>query len=399
MTPRRASLRVAHQAACPNATKTALESAGRGSGCRCQPSYYTFHRDRDGRPSKGPRVRDRQTAERDLRKLQVEIDEGRLGLRRVSEKTFAEWAAEYLEIIGSHGRKDSTVRAYGPTIRYCTEAFGSTPIAEVGNPELRRLVEAVRENGGSDATVSKHLRHVGAIFTAAVDDGLIETNPVPRFKKSLRLRVLGGVPPFTDDELAKLWAKMQALEVEPAYVMACKLAVTTGARIGELAALNLDDVDLLTGRIEIRHHYDRATGTLTLPKDNEARTVFLVPAARALLERWIAEHGRRPADAPLLVAPRSGGRINTQYLAKVVKNAMTKASIPTVGESGRARKPLHSFRASFDRICREQGRDPQWVQEVLGHSDPRLTLQVYGKWSEAGMHAEAEKAEAASFPV
>ena len=64
MTPRTASLRVAHQGTCPNATKTALTSAGRASGCKCAPSFYTFHRNRDGKPEKGSRIKSRQVADR-----------------------------------------------------------------------------------------------------------------------------------------------------------------------------------------------------------------------------------------------------------------------------------------------------------------------------------------------
>jgi len=42
MTPRKASLRVAHQRTCPLAMATTLESAAKGSGCKCQPSYYVI---------------------------------------------------------------------------------------------------------------------------------------------------------------------------------------------------------------------------------------------------------------------------------------------------------------------------------------------------------------------
>jgi hypothetical protein len=49
------SVRVAHSKKCANASKTSLNSVGRGSGCTCQPSYYTFHR-RDITLGGGPGV-------------------------------------------------------------------------------------------------------------------------------------------------------------------------------------------------------------------------------------------------------------------------------------------------------------------------------------------------------
>jgi integrase len=401
MTPRKASLRVAHQAGCKHATKTSLDSL-KGCTCKPGPSYYTHQRGTDGKAIKGPRVKDRQVAERSLRKMQVGIDEGRTGQAKRTEKAFRAWADEYLAIIEAHGRKASTVRAYAPTINYANDEFGDSPLTEIGNPELRRVVQAIRENGGTDATVSKHLRHLGAIFQAALDDDLCDSNPIPKFKKSLRLKVTGGVASFTDDELARLWSAMEREKVDAVYIAITKAAVTTGARQGELIGANLDDLDLLNGRLEIRHHYDRESGALTLPKDGEARTLYLIPPAQVVLEDWIA---KRPGSAegtdPIFPAPRSHGRLNGQYLTRVVADAMEKAkpAIPSVGENSRPRKPFHALRASYDRLMLERGRHPQWVQAQLGHSSAELTLNTYGAWSAEAQAAEAAKVETAGFPV
>src|SRR5947207_3290035 len=101
MTPRKASLRVAHQGSCANATKNALSSVGRGSGCTCDPSYYTFYRGRDGRAVKGPRVKDRRVGDRLLNKVQVAIDEGHAGIAVPKRLTFREWADEFEEQVSN----------------------------------------------------------------------------------------------------------------------------------------------------------------------------------------------------------------------------------------------------------------------------------------------------------
>ena len=145
-TTRSASLRVAHARSCPNASRSALDSAGDGSGCTCQPSYYTHHRDVSGHPLKGPRVRDRQTAERALRKLAVAIDEGRVGVGRPdTTTTFRQWADGYEAILEGNGRRASTIRAYRPTLKYGRDVIGSLPLRAIGNDELRRFVRALRE--------------------------------------------------------------------------------------------------------------------------------------------------------------------------------------------------------------------------------------------------------------
>jgi integrase len=402
-TTRSATLRVAHTRSCPNANKTALDSAGVRSGCTCTPSYYTSHRDGTGKAIKGPRVRDRRTADRALRKLLVQIDEGRTDLSRPKSATFAEWADKYLEILEENGRRNSTVRAYEPTVGYANAVFGSVALRQIGNDELRRFVQKIRANKSGDATCSKHLRHLSAILSAAIAETpkLLDANPVPGFKKNLRLRVPGGVEAYTDLELARLWASMKRLDVPEVYVAMSKLMTCTGLRVGECVALSHEDVDLLDGRLEVRHHYDRDSGALTLPKDGEARAVHLIGPARQILEGWIASQGVQDGAAPLFPAPRARGRVNGQYLARVVDDALGKATppVPRIGENGRKRKPLHSLRASFARLMLEQGRSPMWVESELGHSSLDLTVLTYGQWSEEAKLAEAAKVEAPGFPV
>ncbi len=394
---RTASLRVAHQRVCPNATRTSLDSL---DGCRCKPAYYTLHRDRVGRPVKGARVRDRQVADRALRKLLVELDEGRVGLvtRKRASMTFNVWTDTYLDNLDrDKGNKGSTLRAYQSTLGYARPVIGELELDEIGQPELRLILRSIRgrERGGSDATV--HLRHLRAILNAAVDEGHLASNPLGRkFIKDLRLRIPRGDEPYTDVELAKLWAKLEALKRAPVYLYAAKAAVVTGARLGELIALDWDDLDLGSRTLRIRRHWDRVDG-MTLPKDGEPRTLNLILPAVTLFEEWIALVGVQPGDSPVFPAPRSRDRLNGQFVSRRIDDARKQAGISDVGEGGRRRKPFHAFRASYTRLCREQGLDPQWVQLQLGHSDPDLTLNVYGRWSGAAMQAEADRAIA--FPV
>ena len=396
---RSASLRVAHARACVNATKTTIESL---RACTCTPSYYTVHRDVSGRPVKGARVKDRRVAERSLRKLLVAIDEGRVGVGRKARDTwtFRAWADAYLEILArDRGVKGSTIRAYKGTLFYALDSFGALELSTIGATEIRGFVRAIRDADASDATLHKHLRHLGAIFRAAEEDGHIDRNPLTRkFVRDLRLRVPKGDEPYTDLELARLWAQMAKEKLEPVYVMVCKVAVATGARRGELIAASWDDVDLTNHVLHLRHHYDAVDGLVT-PKDREARTINLIPPAVALLEAWTAAQGVRPGGSPLFTAPRSGGRLNGRYLTKLVAKAIDDAMLPMVGEGGRTRKPFHAFRSTFARICLERGRQLQWVQAQLGHSDLNLTIGVYGAWSASAMRDEADALETEGLPV
>jgi hypothetical protein len=126
------SIRVAHQRGCANETRTALDSAGRSSGCSCRPSYYTFYRDKLGRPTKGKRVRDRRAAERSATALQADVNAKRLGLNRTEDVTFSEWVDRWiggLERAGGDERKEtrSATTAGWPSTRRRRSARRTSP--------------------------------------------------------------------------------------------------------------------------------------------------------------------------------------------------------------------------------------------------------------------------------
>jgi integrase len=389
MTPRTASLRVAHQRKCAHASQTSLESL---RGCTCDKgkrAYYVSWRDRSGATRKSPRIRDRREAEKLFRAKQVELDQGRAGTAPARTIAFPDWVDEYQEILASRpGIKRETCRSYAKTLTIAREAIGYVDVRDVGNPELRRFHAATAHT--SQANQIKHLSQLGACLSAAVEEGYADRNPVGAFRKSLRLRAPSGTAPFTDGELERLFAAMQ--DDQTVYRMIVRAAVATGARIGELVALDWQDVNLTAGTIRIRHTYNPVDG-LTAPKDRESRTVYLIPEAEQVFGEWLGELGDAPEAGLVFPAPRSGAYIDVHYLRRIVQDAMAAAGIPQIdSQTGRPRKPLHGLRATFTRRMLEVGRHPQWVEAQLGHSSLQLTIGVYGAWTAEAMRAEASKA-------
>lgn len=389
MTPRTASLRVAHQRKCANASRTAPESV---KGCTCDPgkrAYYVTWRDRSGATRKSPRVRDRREAEKFLRAQQVKIDQGRIGTEPDRNQDFPDWADAYIEILEQRpGVKSETVRAYRKTLKIAKDAIGYVPVRHIGNPELRRFHEKVAHT--AEATQLKNLAQLGACLTAAVDEGLADKNPVGPFRKSLRLHAASGTPPFTDGELERLYGALR--DEEPVYLALVKVMVATGLRVGEAIALDWSAIDLGANKLRVMHTYNWADG-LTLPKDREQRTVYLTGEAEQVFADWLEVAGAHEAGI-VFPAPRSRTYVSATYLGAVVRAAIATAGIPKLdAASGRPRKPLHSLRATFTRRMLEGGKSPLFVQRQLGHANLELTANVYGQWSEEAMLAEAQRGE------
>jgi integrase len=390
MTPRTASLRVAHQGTCPNATKTALTSVGRGSGCKCEPSFYTFHRNRDGKPEKGSRIKSRQVADRALRKLQVEIDERRVGQTRRKELTFGEWADEFDRHtearVKSGDLKRRTLTGYRESIALGRLSFGDVSLQEIGPSELRDLYG--RLEGQKPASRLRHLRQLGACFSAAVDDSHLTVNPVSAFTKKLKLRApKRGKAPFEDRELERMWSAYKPYE--PVYGYSARFSAESGARLGEIVALDWHNVDLSNSRVYIEHTWDDEVG-LVAPKDREPRYVYLTKEAGAVLEEWVGRVGAHE-DGPVFPNPIGGGRLVARQVQRRLGNAMEDAGVPKQHPELRLPRSFHSFRYTTSNLMQRRGYHPRLIESNLGHGTLELTYGVYGGWTPDQLAAEAAR--------
>ena len=352
---------------------------------------------------KGPRVGDRQIADRALRKLQVELDEDRadVGPKRRKAKTFDEWAAEYLtNIERDNGAKGSTIRGYGPTLRYASPIFGSLDLDEIGIPELRLFVRAIRKND-----VDRRDRPEAPEAPRRRSSTPPSTRRSRRGTRS-RGSSCGTRParvPRGDRRAVHRRRAREALgadgELRPARP---RLPVRReGGRRDRRAARRVDRAELGRPRpdrqaardhedVEPDRRGDSAEGPRVpdrLPDPGGGEGLRDVGRPRRGAARGLADlPGPARRRAPQR-ASSSAGRID---------DARVKAGIPDVGKSGRKRKPFHAFRATFDRICREQGLDPEWRKAQMGHATVEQN-EEYGETSKIWRRKQADGVK--NFPV
>jgi integrase len=401
MSPRKVSLRVAHQGNCPNATKTALSSIGRGSGCTCKPSFYTFQRDANGAPKKGPRVKDRGVADRMLTKDQHELDEGRGGVRRPKTITLHTWLDEFEKLTARRVQngelKPRTLEAYTETNAHARKAIADIPLRDIGSAELREFDDRVsvttagtRTRATKPASRLRHLRQLSACLTSAVDESYLDSNPLRLYMK--RLTKAGvrppkrGKAPLEDAELERLWAALASYE--PVYLHVCRFSAEAGLRLGELVALEWRNVSTDLSSVYVEHHWDEDAG-LVAPKDREARRVFLTSHAQAVLEDWIGVVGEAVPEGPVFQNPLTGGRLTPRIAQRRLETAMQDAGIPKEHPELRLPRTFHSLRYTTSVLMQRRGFHPRLIEATLGHSSLELTYGVYGGWTPDQLAAEA----------
>ena len=283
-----ASLQARHTRGCALGRPwTTFEAAAPGGRCTCKPGpmYHVVSRS-SGRLVREPVGHNRKAAERRLRAIEVQIDEG--AYAAVENVAFSDWCDRWLEGLR---REETTRRTYRSSLEYAKQAIGRKPLRKLTPSDVRMFLEHVeRVNRArkpprevSPTTLAKHLRQLAACLQAAKAEQLIAENPVRLLASSAKPKALKKRPSyFTNDELQRLWVE---LAERPLISYLCRAAVVTGMRFGELVALRWDDVNLLHEEIVVVRSYAPGIGEKTT-KSGEARTLDLTPQAKRLLEEW-----------------------------------------------------------------------------------------------------------------
>ena len=135
-----------------------------------------------------------------------------------------------------------------------------------------------------------------------------------------------------------------------------ELLYSSGLRLSELTGLNLDQLDLSAGLVQV------------LGKGSKTRVLPVGSKARQALQTWLALRAlANPQDDAVFIS-QQGKRLGPRAIQKRLK---------TVGERelGQNLHP-HMLRHSFASHLLESSQDLRAVQELLGHADIKTT-QIY----------------------
>jgi integrase/recombinase XerC len=258
------------------------------------------------------------------------------------------------------------VRAYLADVAGLMEHAGRMGRGDVSDLDLRTLrswLAHQQVTGRSRTTMARRATAV-RVFTA----WLARTGRIPSdVGASLRSpKARQTLPPvLRQDEALELIAAAARLADDGSPVgirdtAMLELLYATGVRVGELVALDIDDLD--------RHrNVVRVVG-----KGRKERTVpFGRPAAEAV-DAWLTRGRPRlvaPGAGPALFLGARGGRIDQRAVRTVVHRRISDVpGAPDIGP--------HGLRHTAATHLLEGGADLRSVQELLGHAS-LATTQLY----------------------
>jgi integrase len=269
---------------------------------------------------------------------------------------FDEWAARQMWVRST---------AQGMEIATRSTPFGDLPIKAIRRSHIETWVKAMSAAGLAPGTVSKRYKNVRAIFRAALRDKVIATDPtdgvmLPRKRRS---EIAMTVP--TPEQVGKIIRAAQ-----PWFRPFIGLCAFAGLRLGEAAAVKLEDIDFLRRTLTVSRQVQRAEGReldVRAPKYGSERVIFIPDELITMLAAHVETVGVRPAG--WIFAGAGEGPMGDNRVAHWWRSAREAAGLSGIR--------LHDLRHFYASGLIAQGCDVVTVQRALGHANAATTLGTY----------------------
>jgi integrase len=337
----------------------------------------------------------RQVAEQVKRQLEAKLALGDFGFLSQGEKqtsTFDEYSKGWLKRYAELECKPSTVRSYEQLLRvHVTPRFGHRQLAHIRREEIKGFLVELSQatHVVDDIIVPRFSRNtlrlivcaLRCVLAAAVEDGIIESNPASRIGKFARTeKPARQASAMTRTEAEKFLAVVERLSPEwhPFFLAALR----SGLRKGELIALKWGDIQFgESGEDPNRYilvQRNWSFGRFTTTKSKKSRRVDLSKQLRtALLDlrdsRLLsAMMAGRTSVADDLVFPSQAGT--------VIKpdNIVPRYMEPALLAAGLRHFRFHDLRHTFGSLLIQDGASLAYVKEQMGHSSIQITVDTYG---------------------
>ena len=226
---------------------------------------------------------------------------------------------------------------------------------------MRGYLGFLNERQYSKATTARKLATLRSFYKFLVKRGQLSSNPaaavrtpkqekrLPRFMEYEEVKKLLDTPPVD----TWLGARDKAI-LETLY--------STGMRVSELVALNMDDIDFLGEVVHIRG------------KGKKERIAPISSSALQVIQHYIEFRNKRAQsnsnfDSKVLFVNKHGRRLSTRSVRRKMDKYLKIAGLdPAISP--------HTLRHSFATHMLNNGADLRSVQELLGHQS-LSTTQIY----------------------
>lgn len=331
---------------------------------------YIIHYGTDpktGKPNKKEKggFKSPSEAEKAGNRMLVEIERGEHMNSRETLKGFM----ESLMKMPAQIKSKITTRTYEMQMGYMNNhilpELGHMKMIKIAPKNIVDFYNAKVEEGLSPGTIHNIANLLHKVFRFAAEWGIVNKNPVQAVGKPTYKSKQHTI--WTTDEVQTFMEGTANSRFHIFYV----LALTTGIRAGENAALQWRHIDFNNGTVSIQQTVEVTKNNIAIkdtPKNSSSRRLITLPQfVVKLLREYKLKQSPNRLD---LITPG-------------IKNELLYPSVLTASfklECQQLKMPkirVHDMRHTHATILLQMGVNPKVVQERLGHASITTTMNTY----------------------
>jgi integrase len=298
---------------------------------------------------------------------------------KISGITVNEHFDQWFEQVAENRYAYKTLENYRGIIAYDVRTrIGHIKLSDLQPSHIQQIFSAMKARGVCSNTRRRLHSVIASALDCAVAWGTLERNPIARVE--IPRREVKDMRAMSQEEVRSFLAVTD----KGPHAEHIRTAVVTGMRPGEMAGLRWQDIDFKHGTIAVQRSLvwkgRQVDGWfLVAPKTDRGKREITIPESlvTALAEfrkqqgariRLVGDHYQ---DHGFVFADEWGRPLHTkEFIRSVFKVALGRASLP-----GTIR--LYDLRHTCATLLLKDGEHIKVVSERLGHSNVRITLEIY----------------------
>ncbi len=273
-----------------------------------------------------------------------------LALRGRGFVTLRAYSQTYLEEYAQSRNKRSSVNRKRIAIRFLNQFMGQLELEFVTPAQAHKYIQHRKSQGLSGATINRELTILKHLLAYATECGIIDSNPLDRFKKLREDQK--ERPRFTDSEVESVIQAARS-ECRPVF----RFLRETGCRREEALSLQ-------------RWQVQEAARLVVFSEDTKSGKYRYVPLTETALEA--VNSLPRLTDSPTVFYNTKTGQRWYDCKGPWIE-ARERAGLPQI--------QVKDLRRHFAIGLAENGADMHDIQQVLGHASVATTERYYAQFS------------------